>query len=180
MVSGGHGWACYPTRTRRACATCLVANVEPSSRVITDGWSSYPKATRDLYEHKATSIADSGRPAHEVLPAVRRVFSLVKRWLEGTMQGSVSPEHVQAYLDEWGFRFTRRYSRSRGLLFCRLLSQAITGEVVRYKALRKTGRTWPAHHIFLPPREDGRPPSLEVGEVGLPWRCPRNDTAEGA
>jgi hypothetical protein len=44
-------------------------------------------------------VAASGLAAHEVLPAVHRVFSLVKRWLMGTMQGSVSPEHVQAYFD---------------------------------------------------------------------------------
>ena len=74
----------------------LDANVEPGSCVITDGWSAYPAATRDRYEHTGTSVAASGRAAHEVLPAVHRVFSLVKRWLMGTMQGSVSPEHVQA------------------------------------------------------------------------------------
>lgn len=40
---------------------------------------------------------------HEVLPAVHRVFSLVKCWLMGTMQCLPSPEHVQAYFDEWVF-----------------------------------------------------------------------------
>ena len=67
--------------------------------MVTDGWSAYPAATRDRYEHTGTSVAASGLAAHEVLPAVHRVFSLVKRWLMGTMQGSVSPEHVQAYFD---------------------------------------------------------------------------------
>ena len=100
----------------------LDANVEPGSCVITDGWSAYPAATRDRYEHRGTSIAAAGLQAqHEVLPAVHRVFSLVKRWVMGTMQGSVSPEHVQAYFDEWVFRFNRRNSRSRGLLFHTLL-----------------------------------------------------------
>ena len=99
----------------------LDANVEPGSCVITDGWSAYPAATRDRYEHRGTSIAAAGLQAHEVLPAVHRVFSLVKRWVMGTMQGSVSREHVQAYFDEWVFRFNRRNSRSRGLLFHTLL-----------------------------------------------------------
>jgi len=31
---------------------------------------------------------------------VHVVFSLVKRWVMGTMKGSVSPEHVQAFFDE--------------------------------------------------------------------------------
>jgi hypothetical protein len=45
-------------------------------------------------------VAASGLAAHEVLPAVHTGSSpCVKRWLMGTMQGSVSPEHVQAYFD---------------------------------------------------------------------------------
>lgn len=46
--------------------------------------------------------------------AVHRVLFLVKRWLMGTMQGSVSPEQMQAYFNERVFRFNRRNSRSRG------------------------------------------------------------------
>jgi transposase-like protein len=148
----------------------LLANVEPGSRIFTDGWSSYPKATRDLYLHDATSIAGSGLEAHEVLPGVHRIFSLVKRWMMGTHQGSVSPEHVQAYFDEWVFRFNRRPSHTRGLLFYRLLSQAVDGDVVRYRDLRKTGRKRPPPPP--PPRWGrGKPPSLELGDVGLPWRA---------
>ena len=83
-----------PNASAVSLAAFLDANVEPGSRIITDGWSAYPAATRDRYEHTATSVAASGLQTHEVLPAVHRVFSLVKRWLMGTMQGSVSPEHI--------------------------------------------------------------------------------------
>ena len=38
--------------------------------------------------------------------------------------GAVSREHLNYYLDEFTFRFNRRSSRSRGLLFYRLLEQA--------------------------------------------------------
>jgi len=72
--------------------TFLVDNVEPGSRIITDGWSAYPPATRDLYTHKGTSVAASGLDAHEVLPAVHRVFSLVKRWVMGTMHYLSQPD----------------------------------------------------------------------------------------
>ena len=59
-------------------------------------------------------------PAHVVMPGVHRVASLLKRWLLGTHQGSVGPEHLDAYLNEFTFRFNRRRSRRRGLLFYRL------------------------------------------------------------
>ena len=59
----------------------------------------------------------------------------------GTMQDSLSPEHVQAYFDERLFRFNRRNSRSRGLLFHTLLCQPVDGEPVTYKSLHKTRRT---------------------------------------
>jgi len=58
--------------------------------------------------------------------------------------------------------------RSRGLLFHRLLQQAVDGDALTYKDLRKAGRTRPPP----PPPTTARPlpPSLELGEIGLPWR----------
>jgi len=113
-------------------------------------------------------VSASGRPAHEALPGVHLVFSLVKRWVMGTLHGSISPEHMPAYFDEWVFRFNRRHSRSRGLLFRRLLQQAVEGDALTYSDLRKAGRTRP------PPPPPARvrwlPPSLEREESGLPWR----------
>ena len=53
------------------------------------------------------------------------VASLLKRWLLGTHQGAVSAEHLDFYLDEYTFRFNRRTSGSRGLLFLRLIQQAV-------------------------------------------------------
>ena len=59
------------------------------------------------------------------MPGVHRIASLLKRWILGTHQGSVSDEHLQAYLEEFTFRFNRRTSRSRGLVFRRLLEQLV-------------------------------------------------------
>ncbi|MPY81658.1 MAG: IS1595 family transposase, partial [Actinophytocola sp.] len=140
----------------------------PGSCVITDGWRSYPAATRESHTHKATSVAASDMTAHEVLPAVHLVFPLAKRWVMGTLQGSISPEHVQSYLDEWVFRFNRRRSRSRGLLFHTLLRHAVDAEPVTYQSLRKAGRSRPP-----PPPPDGPrpwPSSLDVRRPRLPWR----------
>jgi hypothetical protein len=61
--------------------------------------------------------------------------SLLKRWLLGTHQGAVHATHLQAYLNEFAFRFNRRRSRARGLLFYRLLEQTAVAEPVTYQQL---------------------------------------------
>jgi hypothetical protein len=60
-----------------------------------------------------------------LLPLANRIASLLKRWLIGTHQGAVQPSYLDYYLDEYTFRFNRRTSGSRGLLFYRLLQQAV-------------------------------------------------------
>jgi len=72
---------------------------------------------------------------HELLPGVHRVASLVKRWLLGTHQGSFGEDHLQAYLHEFTFRFNRRHSRARGMLFYRLLQQAVETAPTSFKEL---------------------------------------------
>jgi len=59
------------------------------------------------------------------MPGVHRIANLLKRWVFGTHQGSVTPDHLKSYLEEFTFRFNRRTSRNRGLVFRRLLEQAV-------------------------------------------------------
>jgi hypothetical protein len=59
------------------------------------------------------------------MPGVHRIASLLKRWLLGTFRDAVSNEHLNYDRDEYTFRFNRRTSRSRGLLFSRLLERAV-------------------------------------------------------
>jgi hypothetical protein len=72
-----------------------------------------------------TNVSASGDSAHVAMPEVHRVASLLKRWLLGTNQGAVSHDRLDYYLDEFTFRFNRRRARRRGLLFYRLLEQAV-------------------------------------------------------
>jgi hypothetical protein len=67
------------------------------------------------------------------MAGVHRVASLIKRWILGTHHGSVQPEHLDAYLNEFVFRFNRSTSASRGMLFYRLLQQAVVTEPVTYE-----------------------------------------------
>jgi transposase-like protein len=99
--------------------------VEPGSVVHTDGWKGYDDLHKWGYVRKKTVLSSSPEPAHVVMPGVHRIAALLKRWLLGTHQGAVSARHLDYYLDEYTFRFNRRTSRSRGLLFYRLLDQAV-------------------------------------------------------
>jgi len=101
------------------------AAVEPGAEVRTDGWKGYNGLSGQGYRHHAISVSASGDPAHVSMPAVHRVASLLKRWLLGTHQGSVTAEYLDAYLNEFAFRFNRRHCRRRGLLFLRLMEHAV-------------------------------------------------------
>ena len=100
-------------------------SVEPGAVVYTDHYGGYSGLAGAGYIHYPTAIANSGDPAHVVMPRVHRIASLLKRWLLGTHQGAVRPEHLDDYLGEFTFRFNRRNSNHRGLLFYRLLEQAV-------------------------------------------------------
>jgi transposase-like protein len=109
--------------------------IEPGSQVRTDGWLGYNHLAAKGYRHVQTVLSAQADPAHVVMPAVHRVASLLKRWLLGTHQGAVSAEHLDYYLDEYTFRFNRRKSRARGLLFYRLVEQAVQVDPVPYRQL---------------------------------------------
>lgn len=109
--------------------------VEPSSTVHTDGWSGYNDLPNHGYTRNKTVLSDSGDPAHVAMPGVHRIAALLKRWLLGTHQGGVSNRHLDYYLDEYTFRFNRRHSRARGLLFYRLLQQALYADPAPYKTI---------------------------------------------
>jgi len=86
------------------------------------------------YQHERTPLK-SKRAASKLLPRVHLVVSVLKAWLLGTHQGAVSDEHLDYYLDEFSFRFNRRRSRHRGLLFLRLLENTIRIDPLPYEAI---------------------------------------------
>jgi ISXO2-like transposase domain/Transposase zinc-ribbon domain len=103
-------------------------NVADGSTVVSDGWSGYARL-KDV-KHDPRVIGDA--PAHQVLPWVHRVFANAKRWAMGVYHG-LRPEHLQAYLDEYVFRFNRR--RDPAAAFDRLLGLSLTLEPVTYQML---------------------------------------------
>ena len=145
----------------------LTDHVQEGSTVVTDGWQPYRKATGDRYTHQRHVVP--GPQAAKLLPGVHRVASLAKRWLLGTHQGSADDAHLASYLGEFVFRFNRRRSRSRGMVFYRVLELAVAHEPVRYRDLVLNPQ--PKKNPPRPPGARGKPPSLERRPAKRPWRA---------
>jgi transposase-like protein len=146
-------------------------HIEPGATVITDGWQGYYGLEKLGFVHDRRSqraARTRGEDPAELLPAVHQVVSLLKRWLLGTHQGAVGDAHLPSYLNEFVFRFNRRRSRSRGMLFYRVLELAVAHEPVRYQNLIATKR--PRALPPAPPLARGHPPSLERPPANRPWR----------
>lgn len=146
-------------------------HVEPGSRVITDAWMGFHGLEELGYVHERRSqraARAAGEDPGNLLPGVHRVASLAKRWLLGTHQGAVDRAHLPSYLDEFVFRFNRRHSRSRGMVFYRVLELAVSHQPVRYENLIATKQPRAVHPP--PPQARGHPRSLERPPPNRPWR----------
>jgi len=111
-------------------------SVAIGSTVVTDGLPVYINLVGMGYGHRPR-VAQSKSEASKLLPRAHRVSSLLKRWLLGIHQGSFSKQQVGWYLDEFTFRFNRRASADRGMLFYRLAQQAVAIEAIPYAAIKK-------------------------------------------
>jgi ISXO2-like transposase domain len=98
-------------------APFVQACTEPGAQVRTDGSAAYRSLSELGYDHQRPVMLGSEVPAHVSKAGVHRVASLVKRWILGTHHGPVQAAHLDAYLDEFVFRFNSRTSNSRGMLF---------------------------------------------------------------
>lgn len=116
---------CVPSATKSSLLEFVKDYVAPGSTIVTDGLLAYKSLEKAGFKHERHRT--SGDPEElEQLGHAHLVVSLLKRWLEGTHQGAIRPSHLQAYLDEFSFRFNRRLSTHRGKLFYRLMQQAVT------------------------------------------------------
>jgi transposase-like protein len=117
-----------PDATQESIHSFIEETIEHGSTIISDGWPSYGGLELKGYIHEIDT-----HNSDIILPHVHTVISLVKRWMMGTLQGSYSREQISYYFDEFTFRFNRRTSKSRGMLFYRLLQNAIQIAPVPYK-----------------------------------------------
>jgi len=107
----------------------IVESIEPGSKIISDRYKSYFSIVEKGYSHRAMKKPYSWENVDgdddRLLPCVHRVAALLKRWYLGTYHGGMDMTGIQPYLDEFVFRFNRRTSNSRGLIFHRMVEAAI-------------------------------------------------------
>src|SRR5207302_10942207 len=120
------------------------------------------------FQHEYVNAYQTDDP-DTVMPGVHLVSSLLTRWLTGTLHYAASAEHLDYYLDEFTFRCNRRKSAKRGLLFYRLLQQAVDadphplkdliggGRPARLHLSRYAGHTFGHRQPALVPPTCGRP-----------------------
>ena len=119
--------------SQRVLTLAVQGMVEPGAQVLTDAWVGYGRLADVGYDRqivRATALV-----GENLLPRANRVAALLQRWLLGTHQGAVAHSHLDYYLDEFVFRFNRRQSRYRGLLFYRLIEQALASPPIRCPTL---------------------------------------------
>ena len=133
--SGRVRMSLVPDASKKALGEFITNNIEVGSIVITDGWKGYSGLSKKGYNHEVeemTKLLDG----EEILPNVHRIAALLKRWLLGTHQNYIGEQYLSYYLDEYTFRYNRRKSKSRGLLFQRLIEQGVMHVPVEYKSIK--------------------------------------------
>ncbi|MEI6397464.1 MAG: IS1595 family transposase [Pseudomonadota bacterium] len=111
----------------------ITANIAKGATVHTDGWNGYNGVEKLGYKHMP--IKSATVQPDELLPRINIVTSLLKRWLLGTLQGRLDAKHMSSYLEEFTFRFNRKSSKARGLLFQRVLENSINVKPAPYREI---------------------------------------------
>jgi transposase-like protein len=107
-----------------------ISAVEPGTVVITDGLNIYNKLAESGYKHRPKNFDPTGEPEH--LKWLHIIISNIKAFIAGTYHG-LGVKHLQAFLDEFCFRFNRR--SWGGQLFARSLAACILAPQFRRSSL---------------------------------------------
>lgn len=150
--SGRIRLAMIANNSAASIAAFVRANVKPGATLLTDGHASYPGLTG--YRHDPRIVG--AMAGHVVLPWIHRAFSLLKRWGLGTYHG-LRRKHVDTYLNEFVFRYNRRFYRH--ISFETLLVLAAHHEPTSY---------WDIIQRDNPRKIAGRSTAPRLLHIGLP------------
>jgi transposase-like protein len=101
--------AVVPDRSALSLCGFIENAVAPGSLIVTDDWGSFAGLrNRGFDHHPIAAVCGNPEVAEEFLPIIHLVFANLKSWINGIHHG-VSEKHLQAYLNEFTFRFNRRF-----------------------------------------------------------------------
>lgn len=98
-----------PSRESKELLLFAYENITKGSLIKTDAWRGYSELFRLGYRHDPIVLEGDPDKADAHLPMIHLVFSNLKTWILGTHHGAIARHHLQAYLNEYVFRFNRRF-----------------------------------------------------------------------
>jgi transposase-like protein len=101
-------FAVVPNSGAKSLCGFVKNTVEPGTLVVTDDWKGHTDLEKCGYKHFAATQLGDARVTEDCLPITHLVFANLKSWLLGTHHG-VSHQDLQASLNEFTFRFNRRF-----------------------------------------------------------------------
>lgn len=96
-------------RSAKNITSFATDNIAPGSTVRTDGWIAYDGMPDLGFHHEPVKLCGDHEKTDAHLPMIHLVFSNLKTWINGTHHGRIERQHLQAYLNEYVFRFNRRF-----------------------------------------------------------------------
>jgi hypothetical protein len=97
-------------------------SVKKTAEVLSDGYKGYAKLKKVITKHNVIVEADKKKSA-VVFPWVNRTISNAKKVLLGIHHNCINEQYMQNYLDEFCYKFNRRYFGNR--LSDRLMTAAL-------------------------------------------------------
>jgi len=98
-----------PSREGKDWLLFALENVSKGSLIRTDAWRGYAELPKLEFKHDPMALDGDPDKAEAHLPMIHLVFSNLKTWILGTHHGAIAHHHLQAYLNEYVFRFNRRF-----------------------------------------------------------------------
>lgn len=104
--------------------------IAPGAVIISDDGKEFASLRTLGYNHQAIPMRGDHKKMDTYLPMISKVTANLKTWIDGTFHG-VGKYHLQTYLNEFMFRFNRRFFRP--VSFQLLLELGVTRAGLTYR-----------------------------------------------
>jgi hypothetical protein len=121
-----------PNKTAAEVDKFTLACIAPGASIVTDDGAEFTNLTSLGYRHRPVAMHHDRKKMDRHLPMVSTVTANLKTWIDGTFHG-IWKQHLQAYLNEFMFRFNRRFYRQ--MSFRTLLGLGTNHHSQTYEAL---------------------------------------------